>query len=76
MPNSKTSERPLKITQFTAYDAHGKGHTWAFWFDPRYSHWFLRACDGYERCLEHTWQDSLPRMRMILASYDMTADLS
>jgi hypothetical protein len=72
-----TTEIPIsKVTRFTAHDESGNKHLWAFWFDKGYRHWFLRDPEGYERCLESTWIDSVPRIKAILANYSMTAEIS
>ena len=72
-----TIDRPIaKVTRFTARDAEGLEYNWAFWYDSGYRAWFLRDCDRYERRLEHTWIDSVPRIHAILSNYGMTADIS
>ncbi len=65
-----------KVTRFTAKDAEGNSHSWAFWYDKGYKAWFLRDCDGYERRMADTWIDTAPRIRLILHNYDMTAEVN
>ena len=49
---------------------------WAFWFDKGYKAWFLRDCENYVRRMGDNWQDSVPRIRMVLENYGMTAEIS
>jgi len=63
-----------KATAFTAHDADGKAYRWTFWRDGDY--WMLRDYTGYLRTLEHTWIDSVPRIKSILEGHGMTADIS
>lgn len=66
----------LKVTRFTAKDADGAEYTWGFWRCRLTGYWFLRAYDGYVRCLAATWRDSVPRINGILANHGMTAEIS
>lgn len=65
-----------KVTRFMARNEAGQEYRWAFWFDKGYRAWFLRDCQGYERRLESNWIDSIPRIRLVLANYGMTAEIS
>jgi hypothetical protein len=65
-----------KVTTFTATDEQGNRSKWAFWFDKGYGAWFLRDMDGYERHMEATWIDSLPRINLTLTNYGMVTRLS
>jgi hypothetical protein len=69
-------ERDVKVTRFTATDATGTAFSWAFWYDKGYRAWFLRDPEGYERRMESTWIDSVPRIRMVLENYGMAASIS
>ena len=66
----------MKTTTFTAFDEQGNKYRWAFWFDKGYKVWFLRDHEGYVRRMAENWQDSVPRIRMVLSNYGMTAEVS
>jgi len=71
----KTLERIKKRTRFTATDPNtDEKQTWAFFKDGAW--WVLRDASGYERTLEKTWRDSVPRILLILDNHGFTANIS
>jgi hypothetical protein len=73
-----TATRQPKVTTFTAkgFGANeGKSFKWAFYRDTT-GYWMLRDHTGYERTMEKTWIDTVPKIKMILGNHDMTADIS
>jgi hypothetical protein len=47
---------------------------WAFRREGNY--WILKDHDQYERVLEKTWIDSVPRIQAIADNYGMTCNIS
>ncbi len=65
-----------KVTRFTATDADGNKHIWAFWRDAAANRWMLRDSDGYVRTMEPTWLASVSRFQGTLNNYGMSANIS
>lgn len=67
---------PKKSKRFSAKDADGATYSWYFRYSPSLRVWVLGDYTGYERILEITWRDSVPRIRAILANHGMAAEIS
>lgn len=70
----------MKTTSFNATyygpgEDYGKKFKWSFYRDGKHG-WFLRDYNGYERCLEKTWRDSIPVIKRILSNHNMEAEIS
>lgn len=72
-----------RVTTFAVNHPDGE-QRWAFWREPYMTGvggatsgpcWMLRDLDGYVRCLERTWVDSLPVLRRIVENYGGTCSI-
>lgn len=74
---NKTPNRKGFLATYTGDGPdHGKKYRWYFYRDPQHNLWFLVDEKGYERALERTWNDSVPRIQEIISNHGMTCNIS